>query len=139
MLKGVKSRLDRVTETRARRMNLVFSTAAGLIYLYVFLNLQRLEPQLLTATVLIAAVLDFSTVYFVHSGALAGTLTRIFSESMAELYVRLHTLPGIIGYFFLAGFLASLHFKPAYWAFKVFLASWVLMYVSGLYAYARLS
>lgn len=135
----VKEKLDSITEEQARNANLIFSTTAGLIYFWLFFNMGSMGPKAVLAPILVAAAFDWSTVYFVHSGVLSGTLSRIMSERNADRFIKLHLWPGMIGYLMLLGFAVSLFFNrltPLYYGHT---AGWVLMYLSGLYPYSKLT
>lgn len=134
----IRTLLDSIHEDTARRLNLSFSSIAGLIYLYLLLNLQALSPVIIVAAAAVAIASDFSTVYFVHSGVLSGTLERVMTGQQADRFMKLHLWPGLIGYLFLAGFLISLFLQPVYTLYYIFLAAWLIMYTSGLYAYNKL-
>jgi hypothetical protein len=140
MIEGIKQRLDQVSESRARNFNMFFSTLAGIIYLFIGLQLESLSTGWIIGGILTATVFDWSTVYFVHSGVLAGTLDRIMDGREASIFMKLHLWPGLIGYVFLAGFLASIIFYEGIsYLYLVFLAGWMTMYLSGLYPYLKLT
>ncbi|WP_414836986.1 hypothetical protein [Candidatus Nanohalococcus occultus] len=134
----IKQKLDSITEEQARNANLVFSTTAGLIYFWLAFNMNSLGPMAVLAPLLVAAAFDWSTVYFVHSGVLSGTLTKIMSEENADSFMKMHLWPGMVGYLLLVGFSVSLFFtriEPLYYGH---LAGWTVMYLSGLYPYSKL-
>jgi hypothetical protein len=43
MIERIKHRLDQVSESRARNFNMFFSTLAGIIYLFISLQLDSLS------------------------------------------------------------------------------------------------
>lgn len=132
------ARLDRVPEQRARTVNMVFSTIGGLIYLYLLFNLSTFSAAVITGLVIVATMFDTSTVYFVHSGVLSQTLDRIFAEKQIDRFMKLHLWPAIIGYTALAAFVVSLYMTPVTALFYVFMAGWMVTYLSGTYAFLRL-
>jgi hypothetical protein len=139
MIKELKHRLDQVSESRARNFNMFFSTLAGIIYLFVGLQLNSLSTEWIVGGIVLATISDWSTVYFVHSGVLAGTLDDIMSERKANIFMKLHLWPGIIGYVFLAGFIVSLTVSGGLnYLYFAFLLGWFTMYISGLYPYSKL-
>jgi hypothetical protein len=78
---------------------------------------------------------DFSTVYFVHSGAISGTFERL---SRPKLFMRLHLGSGVLGYIFLAGFIASLFSGRLNLLYELFLGLWSVTYLTGIYSYLKL-
>lgn len=139
MIKRIKDKLDQVSESRARNFNMFFSTLAGVIYIAVGLSLDALSVGWIVGGIVLATVFDWSTVYFVHGGVLAGTLDNIMSERKADIFMKLHLWPGIIGYIFLAGFVGSLLFYTGVnYLYFAFLVGWITMYISGLYPYSKL-
>lgn len=139
MINRVKERLDQVPESRARNFNMVFSTLAGITYVAIGLSLEALSAWWIIGGIAMATVFDWSTVYFVHSGVLAGTLDRVMSDRKAGIFMKLHLWPGLIGYILLAGYVGSLLFYTGVnYLYFAFLAGWIMMYLSGLYPYSKL-
>ena len=134
----LKQKLDSITEEQARNANLVFSTTAGLIYFWIAFNMNGMGPKAVLAPIIIAAAFDWSTVYFVHSGVLSGTLPKIMSEENASRFMTMHLWPGMVGYLLLVGVAASLFFTRIEPLFYGHLAGWTVMYFSGLYPYFKL-
>ncbi|PSG98962.1 MAG: hypothetical protein BRC29_02430 [Nanohaloarchaea archaeon SW_7_43_1] len=140
MIAETKNRLDQVGESRARNLNMFFSTLAGLIYTSVAFNLDSVGSTYILGGIVLATLSDWSTVYFVHSGVLAGTLDRIMNSREADIFMKLHLWPGIVGYIFLAGFVTSVLVSAQLnLLFYLFLAGWLIMYISGLYPYSKLN
>lgn len=138
MIDRITDRLDQVPERHARHMNMVFSSIGGLIYLYLLFNLSAYAAPVLTAAIIVAAMFDTSTVYFVHSGVLSQTLDRIFSQKQIDRFMKLHLWPSLIGYTALAAFVVSLYVNPVPALFYVFIAGWMVTYLSGTYTFLRL-
>lgn len=135
----LREKLDSITEEQARNANLIFSTTAGAIYFWLAFNMASMGPKAVLAPILVAAAFDWSTVYFVHSGVLSGTLPKIMSDKNADRFMKMHLWPGMVGYLLLVGFSVSMFFmriKPLYYGH---LAGWTVMYLSGLYPYFKLT
>lgn len=129
-------KLDSVSEETARRLNLGFSTVAGAIFLYMLVILGSLQLQEILAGSIMAAIFDFSTVHFVHSGVISETFRQL---SHPKKFMRLHVGSGVLGYIFLASFLISGFFLQRIdFLYYIFMASWGVTYVSGLYSYLSL-
>ncbi|PSH01297.1 MAG: hypothetical protein BRC27_02570 [Nanohaloarchaea archaeon SW_10_44_10] len=140
MIAEIKNRLDQVGESRARNLNMFFSTLAGLIYTSVAFSLGSIGSTYILGGIVLATLSDWSTVYFVHSGVLAGTLDRIMNSREADIFMKLHLWPGIVGYILLAGFVASVLVSAQLnLLFYLFLTGWLIMYISGLYPYSKLN
>lgn len=138
MMEGLKTRLDRVPEGRARNLNLALSTAAGTIYvLLAFLLEIPLYQQ--AALALTGFVLDISTVYFVHSGVLSTPIDSIMSERMRKAFHWIHVGPGVIAYAALLAYFALEYVGRGFdQLYYLFLLSWGIVYVTGFYSYLRL-
>lgn len=128
--------LESVDETTARHLNLFLSTAAGIVYVSVFFMLGEIDKVYFLAAVTAGVIMDLSTVYFVHSGVLSGTLGRVMEEDRAQNFLRVHTWPGILGYGSLLLYSITLVMgRPETVLYTVFLLGWLAMYISGLYPY----